>query len=360
MTPYEENETSLHDIINDTGFGVIGLPGRDELPVPMIEYCMSALPFFGLKTEPAGAVEEVVRIGAMSTYFALDVINPYAFFMGMSDVNYSDHWQNYSFDIYDDLAQTSFEADPDKLETFVAAPQGQAEQFYQEQLRQGGLWFDKFKNGDIPLSSSDTLLDLLDFVGEDIRMCLEGAACETPLESLREDQLRFDQFIQLTGGQEWLVNLYFDVAAWASALWFLGPEGRAWRNTHHEIFAMVAEDGFAAMYEGMFVQARHLRMNERPARSCVVCGLTAWCVDLVQIEGTTRYMCERHINGPIPLFEQATCGTKICRAVTCPHHPEYGNENALNNQLRRSGQLTSRAHSQNAIEGMTGKNLLEK
>jgi hypothetical protein len=178
-------------------------------------------------------------------------------------------------------------------------------------------------------------------IGSDIQMHLDGDFGESAFEQLYDDQVRLDKLNEVCNGDTALAHTYFEVAAWAAFLWFAGPDGREWRNSHHDIFYMASRDGVAFMYDMSFIEAKHIRALERAPQSCVVCGLDSYCVEMAHISGTTRFLCEHHMNGE-PVFDGATCGTKICRAVMCPHHPLHGQEHGLMTQLKKTGQLTSR------------------
>jgi hypothetical protein len=320
----------------------------------MIDYCLSAMPFFRLSNDKR--LEEIARIGAWSTFWSVDAQNPYALFMGVSDVDYSNHWQNYTFDIYDDVRKKTIEADPERLESFQWVP-NQSMQVYQELLTRGGEWVKEFGNS-MEASNLNTVLTTLPHgCGTEIQWLLEGEMGESANDQLFDCKEVMALFSSITNNNLALQMHYFEVAAWAAYLWLAGPEGRSWRNTHHDIFLMCSEDGMGFLYDGSFIQKEHIIMQQRPPQSCVACGLDSYCVELAHISGTTRYLCEKHLNGD-PVFDGANCGTKNCRAVMCQHHPLHGQENALSNQLRKTGQLTSRVK-QGSLLGTSGTKLLQ-
>lgn len=120
-----------------------------------------------------------------------------------------------------------------------------------------------------------------------------------------------------------------------------GPPGRQWRVEDHPIFyeAMTNPSGEAILYEGTILNKDSFRRLPRAFQSCVCCGLDGWCVEMVQIEGMTRSICEKCLNGNAPMYEGSTCGTKVCRYITCPHHPNKDDRAALHDIYRERGAL---------------------
>lgn len=349
---YEKEEHSLYEWTSQSGFGIIGYCGRDQLPQKCIDYCMSAFPFFGLSNHPT--LEEVARIGAFCTYWVIDIGNPYALFMGVSDVDYTEDWQKYTFEIKDPYRDRIIEANPELLETYRWVP-GQAEREYTEILRRGGEWFEQWRRQKEANFSS--ILDTLPIgIGSEIQCHLDGDWGESAHEQL-DDHVVLKKLHEVSGGDVKLQMTYFEVAAWAAFLWMAGPEGRDWRNCHHDIFHMCANDGVAFMYDQNFVEKENVVAMSRPPQSCVVCGLDSYCVEMAHISGVTRYICEKHLNDE-PVFEGATCGAKICRAVICPHHPLHGRDNGLMEQLKKTGQLTSRREDQMLLGVQSGPKLI--
>jgi hypothetical protein len=71
-------------------------------------------------------------------------------------------------------------------------------------------------------------------------------------------------------------------------------------------------------------------------------------------------MCEKHLNGDLPLYNGATCGTKVCKFVNCHHHPAHGQYNAQTNVLRATGQIFKMGGNKEApaLAGSAGQKLI--
>jgi hypothetical protein len=350
-----EREPSLYDWASNSGFGIIGLSCKEELPPACISYIMSSWPFFKLQEDPV--LEKVARVGAWYTFLHLDWQDPYTLFLGVSDVNYTEDWSKFAYEIYDPYSKRTIEADPERLETFSAAPQGQCEEVYYNILKAGGDFVSKMCKG--ALAKNETILDTLpNCSGLAIKDMMNGDYFDSDPRELIDDHIVESALNKIANYDENLIWFYYEVSAWAAYLWFVGPEGRTWRNSHHDICYMVSNDGEGLLYEGGFVEKQHFKKTARAPESCIICGLSSWCVDMVQIDGTHRFMCEYHVNGPA-LFPEATCGSKVCRNVGCEHHPFYGQAGATLDVLRRSGGLTCRAQQKTMLESGFGPKLLK-
>jgi hypothetical protein len=351
-----ERDPSLYDWAANSGYGIIGLSCKEELPDACVSYAISAWPFFGLKENPV--LEKIARIGAWYAYLHVDWQDPYTLFLGISDVNYTEDWQKFAYEIHDEYSNRVIEADPEHLETFSKAPEGQCEEVYYTILKLGGEFVTKMTKG--ALGPNESILDTLpNCSGMAIQDFMEGDYFDGNPYDLIDDLVAEKEFELVTNKDQHQMRFYFEVSAWAAFLWFAGPEGRYWRNTHHDIFYMVNNDGEGLLYEGGFIEKKHFRKVNRAPQSCVMCGIEAWCVDMVQIEGTHRFMCEYHVNG-VALFPEATCGAKVCRSVMCEHHPFYGSESATIDQLRRSGGLSTRARQKSLLESNLAPKMLGK
>ena len=137
---------------------------------------------------------------------------------------------------------------------------------------------------------------------------------------------------------------YFRLAAWATIAWMFGPYARDFRYRFFNIFEACykegAEGGECIMYSGTVYERKYYTKTERPARSCYVCGLSSWCVETTYIEGTTRYLCEKHVNGNIPTVPPMNCGTRSCRYTECAHHVYHGRKDAKALVYRDYGSLS--------------------
>lgn len=317
-----ERHTSLHDYFSDTGYGIMGIMDWEELPKEMIEFCFSQYDRFGIPRPPI----DVVGLGAWATYQALDFQDPYILFFGVSDVNFTSEWMDIAYDIHDTHNGKVIEADPERIETYRYVP-GQSEAAFNHFMSRPGL-------ENLPESAHGN-----------IEMCLDGEWTGEELCGRLSDD---DEAIlrDLCKEADGTVNgkkfrSYFSLSAWAAWCWFIGPLSKEWRFNNHDIFYICIRDGECIIYDGTIIEKEHYKRLDRSPKSCANCGLSAWCVDMVQIQGTTRHACEHCLNGSAPLFEEATCGSKACRNVECQYNKYHGLTGGLQQMLRKTGQLSS-------------------
>lgn len=312
---------SLHEYHMNVGQGLMGLYDQGDLPQELIDFCFSQYDRFGIPRPPL----EVVLIGAWSTYEAIDIAAPYSLFMGVSDVDMSPDWQTHTFDIVDPESGRIIEAEPEWTETFCYIP-GQAEESFNRYMSHPGL-------ERLPYPASEV-----------IELCLDGEwnGEEAVHRLSEEDEMILRSLCAREDGSVdgIRVRSYFKLAAWAAWCWFVGPLSREWRYDHHDIFNICLREGECLLYEGVLVEPKYYKKINRPPQSCAACGLSSWCVEMSQIQGTTRYICEHCLNGP-PIFEQATCGTRACRHVECPYNKFHGVKGGIHQILHRTGQLSA-------------------
>lgn len=319
--PNFEQTASLHEYHMNVGCGLMGLNDEGDLPRELIDFCFSQYDRFGIPRPP----ESVVRLGAWSTYETVDIAAPYSLFMGVGDVDTSPDWQVYTYDILDPYTKKVIEAETEWLETFVFVP-GQAEESFNHFMAHPGIEH-------LPYPACELIV-----------ACLEGewSDGEAWHRLSEEDEMILRQMCEGPEGRVdgKRVENYFKLASWAAWCWFVGPHSREWRYNHHDIFNAVLRDGECVLYEGVLVEPKYYKKLSRPPKSCAACGLSSWCVEMAQIQGTTRYVCEHCLNGP-PIFEQATCGTRTCRHVECPYNRYHGIKGGLSFVMQKHGQLSS-------------------
>lgn len=149
---------------------------------------------------------------------------------------------------------------------------------------------------------------------------------------------------------------YFRLAGWAAMIWMLSPMARKWRSQYFNIFSACYTNnaGECIMYHGTVYEKMHYNKIERPPKSCYVCGLSSWCVDVTMLEGTVRCLCEKHVNGHIPVKPPVNCGTRSCRFVECPHHMYHGKKDGKALVYRDVGMLSTRARVSQALLEASG------
>jgi hypothetical protein len=135
LPPYEYTEKPdfLTDWITTTGEGVMGFQFGD-VPPDCLDFCLSQYRRFNVPAPDF--LNEIVTSGACAAYYYLDCIDPYCMFAGISDVNITDDWSAYAYEIVD--GGKVHEVDPTSLETFVYVP-GQGEEIFSNLMAHPGL-----------------------------------------------------------------------------------------------------------------------------------------------------------------------------------------------------------------------------
>lgn len=313
--PYEK-QVSLHDWINNSGIGLFSIESEEDIPEEAIVFCENQFRRFGIELPP----EEVIRKGAYATMWYIDAINPYCILSGTSDVIASPGWSSNTYELLNDKGKVVSEADPEFTETFSYVIDNDAK-FFSEYIAKPGL-------ESLPYMIGHDISEIL-FSGEVYRS--DPISCDISQES--------NSWLDTNCKSREEFEAYFKLPAWAMFLWISGPHARQFRYDSHEIFFEAITHGEALLCDGYVISAQYYIKKERVPKSCSVCGLDSWCVDMVYIDGATRRLCEHHLNGAMPLYGDANCGTRVCRFVACPYHPMRGTKDALYNTLKERGQL---------------------
>lgn len=328
-----ERERTLLDWGYESGYGIIsGNNGyapyeSTAIPARAIAFCYEQYQRFGIPPPP----QEVASVGAGATFYVLDYMDPYALLCGASDVEVSDGWAAYTYEVVDhEDGGCVVEAEAGDIETFDHIP-GQDERMHLELLSKPGLEaLDTILMADVGLAITDVISGDCGWERDDGR----------PNSAHNNLSPEGAEWLQRNCANEQQQRVYLDLAAWATYLWFAGPEARELRWNSHDVYlAVSAVTHEAVMYKGCLLDGKNVRRIDRTPQSCCVCGLDSWCVELVHVEGVTRTMCERCLN-PRPVVAHANCGKQYCRYVECPHHPEHGRDGALMRVLHNRGQLT--------------------
>lgn len=323
---FEENH-QLYDWVTETNSGIIGFRFGD-LPEECFTFCLEQYARFNIPCPPE--ISEVVIAGASCTMYYIDIIDPYCFFSGISDVDITTDWAHAAYEVFDPERpnKPAWEAPPEWLETFTAVP-GQAEEWFYHMLARPGL---------AALPYGEHIRDLLrgEYNGEEM---WDSITHETDL-ALRD-------ICRINGEPDKArMEAYFELAAWAAFIWAMGPLSRHYRANHHDIFHVALQHGEAILVEGSVIAPTHYRRLNRPAESCYRCGIAAWCVEHTQINGRTKFICEHCSTLGMPLIGGASCGTKQCMYISCPNHPYPHKDmspSGMASFARHNGQLISAA-----------------
>lgn len=317
-----DTQLSLSEWADNCETGLIGLHSPEELPQDMLDFIYTQFERFKIDTLDKKLMDEVVRVGAWASFYHLDAADPYLWLIrGLSDVAWSDLGYKSTIEIkhpWDD--RTPEEANPDRLEVFEPAP-GQAEKFFNQAMAMPGLQSLPYEIGE------HIKFHLFEHYGGPEDYCSGPAIAG--LQALCSKKGHLDKV---------MYNAYFELSAWAAFLWLVGPPGRDWRAGHHDVFWLCATEGIAVLYDMAFISESNYVIHARAPQSCCVCGLDSYCVELVYLEGMARFICEKHLNGT-PLYQNATCGSKICKFAICPHHPMHGQEDAVYRSVAGVGQI---------------------
>lgn len=294
-----------------------------------LRFCISQYERFNISLPEK--IIPVVEEGIAATFMYVDYIDPYSLFWGLGDVDITDDWASYAYEVKD--GKHYVELDPETVETFFYVP-GQAEDQFHYMMSHPGVRA-------IPSGASSGILEVLngDWHGD--------TGCEERIDSEVRKAL-YDLCRNPDGSvNNTTVDAYFELAAWASFAWISGPLSRDARVALSDIYATAIRYGECIMVDGSVIAPGDYRRLSRPPKSCHRCGISAWCTELIICQGSSRHLCEHCLSEGMPRSKRATCGTKMCMLVRCPHHPHHGLGSAgLGRTYREYGQLSSKSRGQ--------------
>jgi len=224
----------------------------------------------------------------------VEQIDPYSFFYGCCDVIKTEESYHYQYAVCDDSFQNWTEVDPGATETFIYWEEGV--QAWNIMMNYPGLdsYFDLFFD-----YFNDTYQEALDSWENDLAHPMI-------------------EFIHIWGRRDAYHMIHLGL--WSAIMWMMSPMARPWRAARHPIFDTCYEYGSCLIHDWCFYPPPYYRKENRPALTCAVCGVSEWCVELVQmVDGETRFLCEHCLN-PVP-HAYHTCGTRSCTNIKCEHHP---------------------------------------
>lgn len=377
-------EMSLYDWVSGSGYGMSGVSRPQDLPQGMYQFMMDQYANFGVPVPP----ENILLEAAWSMFFTVDYIDPYSLLMGLTDVEVTYEWANYTYDIVEDGKVK--EADPELLETYRLFPD-QDKIMFEKIIRNPGLQYielgsvgdmiDEYLSGhsytdddaysrleeadkawvdarapqfvevpkkprfrsfiEIPMEEYHTEIEREEPNHSLYKKYLEGARYKG-MEVFEDPEVAayFQAVLQNHKAHETRLD-YFRLGAWAALAWMISPfpEARTFRENCWDIFYSCYRHGECVNYSGTFLRPDSYKKLNRPSKSCYSCGLASWCVELTVLHGVSRPICEHHLNGELPKMAPVTCGTKVCKFAECPHHPYHGMENARGLAYRHAGTL---------------------
>src|SRR5208282_247954 len=86
-------------INNGDGTGLMGLYTKEDIPRECVSFILSQYARFNISFPEE--IFDVAYAGAWATYTVLDVYDPYAWLCGLSDIDSSDDWCQYTYEIQD-------------------------------------------------------------------------------------------------------------------------------------------------------------------------------------------------------------------------------------------------------------------
>ncbi|MCJ7523203.1 MAG: hypothetical protein MUP21_13440 [Dehalococcoidia bacterium] len=310
----------------------------------------------------------VIATGVAAAFHYVGVIDPYAMYLlGLSDVVPSDSWCNCSYEInpwamsWDDASEDErdsngyeefkYEPTPDELESYEYAPE-QGAAAYRQMLASPGLKYLPYE------------------IGERIRGLLHG---ELGYED-RYAQITADTFEALKDACSYQVNgeikfdtvrmdAYFECAAWAAFVWIMSPLSLEFRCDAVELTHAVYRHGEAILVDPGYVYGsdRYFK-QELPPMECYVsnCRLSAYCVTMTLVGDSFDYICEHCKSKGEDLYPPANCGSRVCKAVSCQHHPYNGMGKQLGTHevLRKTGILLRQGDPLGRLIGKSGQDPL--
>jgi hypothetical protein len=376
---YGSKEMELLNWFNNYGAGLSGITNPEDLPKDCLEFCMSQFQRFGIPVPP----EDIIFKGMWATFCTLDYFDPYSLFYGDSDVEFTDEWRERAYKVDGE------ELDPEFLETYRLIP-GQDEVRFNAAMANPGLHH---------INCSDMIEDGIDGefshdhvqVSEASNKWLEANTPALPIvpplpERMKsrdwigiyrnsqkagfydlkdpEEKALIDElnevladpvcaeFIAIANRYTAIMETrrdFFRLAAWATYVWIMGPLGRNFRRVHYDIFNICYDHGECVLYSGSFFSPKNYTCENRSPRSCEICGLDSYCVELSYINGSTKFICEKHLNGELPKFTPTSCGSRSCKFSECKHHPMHGVKDARVLAYRDNGQLTKKVKEQQLL-----------
>jgi hypothetical protein len=269
-----------------------------RFPQEATDFILTQFDRFGIPYPP----QELLDYCLITVWNVMVYRDSYLWVSDITDLTYTDDWMKYTYEMKD-LDGETIECDPEKLETFRHLP-GNDEKSFLEILAKPGL-----DSVDYGYLFTDELL------GE--------SGGDTVFDSLSPRALQ--ELRDIAQGRSESMYPFADIASWAALAWILGPYGKEFRDLYVSVAEACYAYGECILYEGCIYTPKQYKVHLRAPQSCIVCGLDSWCVELVVIDGVSRYMCEHHVNGGKTEHE-FLCGTKFCRHVECPHHPRHGKD----------------------------------
>lgn len=145
---------------------------------------------------------------------------------------------------------------------------------------------------------------------------------------LDEDGNEFHRHGYYTGSRKDNLSLLehvTEIMASAGLVWFCSPMARKFRREHHELFYLADNYHEFICFDRMLFAPDQYEKVEMSPTCCNSCGLDSYCVEI--IPGSSQgplQVCNGCLSKNRPPLPDATCGTKFCKHIECPHNKYNG------------------------------------
>lgn len=301
----------------------------DWSPLPQtVEFVVSQFDRFGIPFPPE--LSPLIDSAYSTLLYYLNHYNPYCVFSGLTEVQVTDHWQNFSYCITASNGMKR-ELPVNKIETYKLYP-GDDHVIFNDLMSKPGL----------------DAVDAFDMDDEDLFG--EGSYFDFwhRLDSWNCHEVLADLCTKMVDGKpvffEERKEGYAKLAIWACLMHIISPEMRDFRRSVFPIIDCCYEGGECIIYENEIFDGTLYTKQERVPISCSECGIIAWCVELAQLGNISRYICEHCLNGTDGIQKRPyACGLKMCPVIRCPNHPQHNTGGSGIGYYRTHGQLNAMA-----------------
>lgn len=332
---------------------------RYEVPEPCMNFVADQLMRFGFPLSDRLCNVLVVAAECAITYCGGR--DPYVMFTrGLSDIDLTDEWQTHAYQVQKEIAGGRIiyrEPKPGDAESYrLNIPQGMMvfQNFmkspflgYAEAIQGKGIgdWFiDDNGNQNMrwrkdPHPLHDIAWELQDLVlqrTDDMEPEIGAEAYEELRDVCRRAQPGGIPIVDIRR-----MEMYFEMAAWASFVWLMSPHSVGWRCYHNRLVSAVHEEGEALLVGYTIFGRGEYKKTQRPVESCFHCHIQSWCLsDKLEAQSLVK-ICEHCCTDGMPLIPPSNCGTRICRMPQCRHHPmhSFDPNRRLHETMRSSGAL---------------------
>jgi hypothetical protein len=311
----EEKVDFLHEALND-GYEDF-LFSRD---VPVSAGAFVKAQFQRLDIQVPAHLELIYWFGLCIMIDLANNFDPYLFFCGQSGVEITKDWEKYHFKMksFDGAWKDKIiSLDPEHVETYKETEKESVEFFDKHILIPSTKAFPTFISASI-----EAYLDGLGEIHDSEYEIKNFSTGETKRLFIFNAQVM--DFLLKSGVPpehvEKALESFYDLSIWAATMWLFSPLSKEYKM-ENDIFETCFKKGSCIIYQGAVFSPDDYSVSARPRRACYQCGIDAWCVEKTYtISGDFEFICEGCLTEELPKIPFATCGSKLCKFVECPHH----------------------------------------